>query len=177
MKEILSILMIGIALSMDAFSISLSLGIIFKKTVLKIFPILVGIFHFLMPFLGNILGIKLTKIFNLSSPFLFGMILIILALDLLYHYVHGNNLKIKLNIIELLFLAFSVSLDSFMVGFAMDEITNHIFLALLIISLCSFLFTYLGLLIGRYSNKYLGKYSSLFGMLILLLLGIIQLIN
>ena len=58
MKEIVSIILIGISLSMDTFSLSLSLGSLTNLKRIKIVPLVVGIFHFFMPLLGNLLGIK-----------------------------------------------------------------------------------------------------------------------
>ena len=46
----LSIFLIGLALSMDAFSISLSIGLNNISKLKRIFiPIIVGIMHFIMP--------------------------------------------------------------------------------------------------------------------------------
>ena len=53
---------------MDTFSLSLSLGSISKTNkYLKVFPFLVGIFHFFMPLFGNILGITIMNTFNIAS--------------------------------------------------------------------------------------------------------------
>ena len=55
--NIFLLLLIGICLSMDTFSLSLSLGtfnIVKKKCIL--FSCLVAMFHFIMPLLGVILG-------------------------------------------------------------------------------------------------------------------------
>ena len=60
----LSIFLVGIALSMDAFSLALSIGLnnisSSKKVIL---PIMVGIMHFIMPALGLLLGNEIFKIF------------------------------------------------------------------------------------------------------------------
>ena len=48
--EIVSLIVLGIVLSIDAFSLSLVISIIMKDTIhYKLFPICIGIFHFFMP--------------------------------------------------------------------------------------------------------------------------------
>ena len=63
MSILFSLILIGISLSMDTFSISLSIGScnISKKNIL-FFTLFVGILHFFMPLIGNILGDKIIDI-------------------------------------------------------------------------------------------------------------------
>ena len=57
MQEIIAILLIGISLSMDTFSLSLSIGSVSNQSrLLKLLPLFVGIFHFFMPIIGNYIG-------------------------------------------------------------------------------------------------------------------------
>ena len=64
MQELFSILIIGIALSMDTFSLSLGVGMfdISNKKALRL-ALIVGLMHFIMPFLGMILGEQLIRFF------------------------------------------------------------------------------------------------------------------
>jgi len=176
MQEFVSILLIGISLSMDTFSLSLSLGSIVKENkYLKYFPLVVGIFHYILPLLGNLIGIKIISTFNIASNIILGLILIILGINLAIHYFKDEEIKINLNIISVVLLAFSVSIDSFSVGLGISNITNKHYLSSLIFSVCSFSFTLMGLIIGKYSNKVIGKYASMLGIILLLLLGIYHL--
>ncbi len=176
MKELVSILIIGVSLSMDTFSLSLSLGSLTKKNIyLNLFPLIVGIFHFFMPIIGSFIGVKIMKIFNLASNVILGLVLIILGINLAIHYFKDEQVSISLNLISVLLLAFSVSIDSFSVGLGISNITNHILHASIIFSLCSASFTMLGLIIGKYSNKLIGKYASILGIALLLMLGIYHL--
>ena len=67
MKEIFSIILIGIALSMDTFSLSLGVGMfnVSRKKAL-ILSSIVGVMHFLQPMLGMMLGEQLIKKFELK---------------------------------------------------------------------------------------------------------------
>ena len=175
MKELVSILLIGISLSMDTFSLSLTLGTVSGKKLIKILPLFVGIFHFFMPILGNIIGITLINLFNLASNIILGTVLIILGINLAIHYFKDETAEINLNIIGMLIFALSVSIDSFSVGLGINDITSNYYIASIIFALCSASFTYLGIIIGKYSSKLIGKYAIILGIFLLLTLGIFHL--
>ena len=153
MQELLSIILIGVSLSMDTFSLSLSMGSLIRNNkYLKFFPFIVGIFHFFMPIIGNKIGISIMN------------------------YFKKEEININLSFISILFLAFSVSIDSFTVGLGISDITNKFMLSSFIFSVCSFSFTSLGLIIGKYSSKLIGNYASIIGILLLILLGIFHIL-
>lgn len=175
MKELVSILLIGISLSMDTFSLSLSLGTLSNSKRLKVIPFVVGIFHFFMPLLGNIVGLKLVLLLNLTSHILLGIILITLAINIAFHYFKDEDININLSFWGIVFLALCVSFDSFTVGMGISAITDKYLVSSFIFALCSSSFTYLGILIGRYSSQHIGKYANMLGILLLLILGIYHL--
>lgn len=175
MREIVSILLIGISLSMDTFSLSLTLGTVSENKLIKILPLFVGIFHFFMPILGNIIGITLINLLNLASNIILGTVLIVLGINLAIHYFKDETAEINLNIIGILIFALSVSIDSFSVGLGINDITNNYYIASIIFALCSAAFTYLGIIIGKYSSKLIGKYAIILGIFLLLILGIFHL--
>ena len=176
MKELLILLLIGISLSIDAFSVSTCLGMcdISLKRTLKI-SLTVGLFHFIMPILGVIISYQLHKILLINSDIILGIILLLLGTQLFIETIKPSNKEIN-NTGTLLF-AFGVSLDSFSVGLGLSAITDNLLLASTIFTVCSFSFTFLGLTIGKYINKLLKKYSYLLGTILLTMLGIIFLIK
>ena len=176
MQEIVSILLIGISLSMDTFSLSLSVASIPSKTNnIKYLPLFVGVFHFFMPLLGNIIGLSIVNFLNLASNIILGSVLIILGLNLAFHYFKDETAEIKLNLLGIIIFALSVSIDSFSVGLGINDITKNYILASILFAFCSASFTYLGIIIGKYSNKIIGKYAIILGILLLLFLGIFHL--
>ena len=175
MREIVSILLIGISLSMDTFSLSLTLGTVANNKLIKLLPLFVGIFHFFMPLLGNIIGIALINLFNIASNIILGLVLIALGINLAFRYFQDEKVNIKLSILGLLLFAFSVSIDSFSVGLGITDLTNNYYLAYIIFAFCSASFTYLGIIIGKYCSKLIGKYAIIVGIFLLLLLGIFHL--
>ena len=176
MKEIVSILIVGISLSMDTFPLSLSIGSISKKNIYLMYaPLVVGIFHFFMPLLGNLVGMGLINFLSLTSSKLLGIILLTLGINLAYHYFKDEKISIKLSLIGILLFALSVSIDSFSVGIGISALTKNYIKASIIFAICSTMFTYSGLVVGKYFSKILGKYANLIGVFLLIILGIIHL--
>lgn len=172
-----SILLIGIALSMDTFSLSMGIGMFHneKKLALKL-AFIVGIMHFLMPFLGMVFGKELVRAFELKCDILLGIILIFIAIQMLIDIFKHEEEKFNLSLLGLFLFALGVSLDSFSVGLGITAITENIYLAMGIFAICSFLFTYIGVIIGGFANKILGIYANIIGVIILFILGVIHLI-
>ena len=178
MNKLVSILLIGASLSMDTFSLSLSLSYNLSKTkYFNLLPFTVGIFHFLMPSLGLFLGANILKILNITSNRILGIILIILAINLSKSLKDNSKPIINLNIISIIILSFLVSIDSFTVGFCLSNFDKASHISSIIFAICSFSFTYIGLLIGKYTKKLIGNYSNLIGAILLLLLGIFYLFH
>ena len=68
MQELVSIFLIGVSLSMDTFSLSLSMGTLIKnKKFLTLFPFVVALFHFIMPLIGNKIGITTILVNPISN--------------------------------------------------------------------------------------------------------------
>lgn len=177
MKELFSIILIGIALSMDTFSLSLGVGMfnVSNKKALKLAGI-VGFMHFVMPFLGMMLGEQLIHIFEIKYDILLGFILIIISLQMIIDIIRHEEEKFNLSTIGMFVFAFGVSLDSFSLGIGLKAITSNIYLAMSIFAICSALFTYFGVVVGRFANKLLGTYANILGAIILFVLGFMHLI-
>lgn len=177
MSIIISLFLIGISLSMDTFSVCLSIGSfnINKKTIL-LFSIYVGILHFFMPLFGFILGNKITTYLNINCHLLLGIILIFIGIEMLIQLFKKED-TINLSLINMLILGISVSLDSFSTGLGINAISSDIILSGLIFSVCAFSFTFIGLLIGKYSHDNLGIVSNIIGIILLFLIGILNIIK
>lgn len=174
MKELLILLIIGICLSVDAFSVSTVIGM-YNLNIKKILTssITVGIFHFIMPLIGVIISYQLTKILSIETDLILGIILLLISLQMFIEYIKPSNKEISLNKFGIFLFAFGVSLDSFSVGLGLRAITENLLLSSTVFSIVSFSFTFLGLTLGKYINKLLKKYSYLLGTIFLFIMGII----
>lgn len=167
-----TIFLVALALSMDALSVAISLGIncvSFKKSIF--FITLVGFFHFILPYLGMILGKSFLLNIILNSEKILGLILILLAFEMVYNYFH-NEEKNTYSSINIVFLALTVSLDSFMTGIGLYNVKHNLSLILGTFSITSALFSIIGIFLGDFLNKHIGKYSELIGIIILFALGV-----
>ena len=176
MTSFFTITLIGISLSMDAFSLALAYGMagIEKKKVIAI-SIIVGLFHLIMPLLGLLLGIVIDSISFINLHIIAAIILIYVGLELII-----SNLKeeyIPLNKINTIVFSLSVSIDSLTIGIGLKAITNNYILAPLIFSICSSIFTYLGLILGNIIGKKIGIYSKTIGGFILIAIAILMIIK
>jgi len=163
---VLSIFFIGIALSMDAFSIAISLGTM-KLTKAKklITALLFSFMHFSLTILALFISESLSQLFNIN----FTIILILIFFYSGYVMIFNENKieeKFDYKILNIILLAFSVSVDSFSVGLVLKVYGNSILSSAIIFSICSFLATYLGLFLGECGAKYLKEKAPILGGLI-----------
>lgn len=166
--EIITLIIIGLSLSIDAFSLSLAYGLlnIPKKTIIST-SIIVGIFHFIMPILGMLLGNIITDTLNLDSKYILLTILILILIEMIKSLKEENK-EHELNIINMLIFAFLVSFDSFTLGIGIKYITSNIFFASIIFMILSSLFTFLGFILGKYLTKKATYKIKLIGIILLL---------
>lgn len=173
MSSFFTILIIGISLSMDAFSLALIYGIQGMTKNEKIYlSLIVGIYHFIMPLIGLIFGTILSNINLISIDIVAMLILIYIGIDLI---ISNSKKEERLEISKIGFLIFglSVSIDSLTIGIGLKAITNNFFLSSITFSLTSLIFTYLGLSIGNIIGSKIGSYSKILGGIVLIIIAIL----
>lgn len=164
------VFLVAISLSMDTFSLSIAYGTLgLKRSKILLLSTVVGMFHFFMPLLGNILGYNLLQKVPVNPDILVGIIFILIAIEMLKQ---ENNISSLDKLIAFFIFGFSVSIDSFTVGIGLSEITTNYFLAYFIFSITSFIFTFLGLFFGNILNSKFGKRASILGSMILITLAL-----
>lgn len=163
---------------MDAFALSLSYGIsnVNKKNMI-VTAITVGIFHFFMPLIGNVVGLPLFEYTLIKPRYVLFVVFLILSIDMIIHFFEVEDKKIKLNFIGIILFAISVSFDSFSVGIGISYIYDNILLVVSSFCLISMLFTFLGFSLGKKISNKIGKLSFLFGGIILFLYSFVVLTN
>ena len=165
--KIITIILIAVSLSMDAFSLALIYGTqaISKKGKILL-SIIVGLYHFIMPLIGLSIGLFVTNI-------LVGIILSLIAIEMIISSFKEKEEKFLLSIPGYLLFGLSVSIDSLTTGIGFSAITDKYVISALIFSVTSLLFTFLGLNLGNILNKKYGKISTIIGGLILLVIGLL----
>ena len=173
MSSFFTILLIGISLSLDAFSIALVYGMIGLTKKKKItLSLIVGIYHFIMPLIGLVLGTLIDNLHFINLDIIASIILIYIGIDLIISNFKEEE-TISLSKTGLLMFGLSVSMDSLTVGIGLKAITDSYLLSSVVFSLCSFLFTYLGLILGNIIGNKIGTYSKIAGGIILIVIAII----
>ena len=177
MASFFTILLIGISLSMDAFSLALVYGITGMSDNKKILlSLIVGLYHFIMPLIGLTLGIIIDNIDFIDLHIIASIILIYIGIDLIISNFKEED-TISISKLGMLMFGLSVSIDSLTVGVGLMGITNHFILAPIIFSICSLLFTYLGLILGNIIGNRMGTYSKITGGIILIIVAIMMFIK
>lgn len=175
--QLLTIFIIAISLSMDAFSLSLAYGTLNlnKKDIISL-SIIVGIYHFFMPQIGNQVGEKILSILPIEPNTIVFIVLFIIGLQMILEtFKEEKNIK-KMHLKESIIFGLAVSIDSFSVGIGLKAIYSNVILSSFLFSLMSFLFTYIGLYLGKKINDIVGKISTLFGGIILMIIGLLYII-
>lgn len=174
--EIILLVIIAVTLSMDAFSLSLAYGTIgLDKKNIILLSCIVGIYHFIMPQIGNLFGILILKIIKIEPDIIIALIFTIIGIQMIIELFKEEKETFPLKISQMILFGFAVSIDSFSVGIGLNAITNKNILASSIFSIISFLFTYVGLKTGKYINEKIGKISTLIGGIIIIIFALLYL--
>lgn len=166
-------LIVAVSLSMDTFSLSLAYGMlgIEKKPIIKI-SFIVGIFHFIMPLVGNKIGTYFLSMININPSIIIGIIFLILSIQIILSIIKKETVIPLNDYLSIITFAITVSLDSFSVGLGLKAIgTNYIKIAF-VFMIVSMMFTMFGLVFGKTLSKKIGKKSQIIGIILLLALSI-----
>lgn len=168
-----TIVLVAVGLSMDTFSLSLSYGMLNlnKKDILKI-SLTVGIFHFFMPLIGDLIGEIIIKNILVKEDLIIGIVFLFLTFELIFSLFKKEEIKPFKNYLEILIFSLTVSIDSFTTGIGLDALESSHILISSIFFLVSFLFTYMGLLLGSKINDIVGNKAKLIGIILLFILSI-----
>jgi putative Mn2+ efflux pump MntP len=171
------ILLIAIALSMDAFAVSISLGLSVKKPKIKqllIPAINFGFFQALMPLIGYLAGINfVSQIQNLDHWIAFAL-LVLIGGKMIKESFSNEEKKVKDNpfrFLKMLLLAVATSIDALAVGITFAFFEVNIFTTILIIGFTTFCISAIGLKIANvFGTKYKSK-AEFIGGVVLIVLG------
>ncbi len=172
--ELLLVLTIAVSLSMDAFSLSLAYGTLgIPRKQIYLLSIIVGVFHFFMPIIGMNIGGAILNFFKINPNLIVCVVLSLIGIQMIYEsFKQQEELKV-MKTIELFLFAFAVSLDSFSVGLTLTSISENYLFSALIFAICSSFFTFIGLLLGNKIKKSVGKISTIFGGIVLIIIGLV----
>lgn len=175
-------IMLGIGLAMDAFSVSLVAGMSETKMKKSKMLTVAGVFAFfqaLMPMLGWILIHTVLEFFSAFEKFIPIIALLLLCYIGGKMLIEGLHCKCeecechKLTATTLFIQGIATSIDALSVG--LEIATYSVFEALvsaLVIALVTFIICFFGIIIGKKTGTLLSGKASIFGGIILILIGL-----
>ncbi len=172
-----NILLIAVALSLDAAAVSAANGAHHHRmpltTALKI-SLFFGLFQFIMPLIGWWVGFGLEKIISQFDHWIAFSLLSILGIKMILESLKSVNEKtIDIHNIKVLFLlSIATSIDALVVGMTFALLPVNIWLAVIIIGLTTFVLSFLSIYIGKKCGEQWGRKAEIIGGLILVLIGI-----
>ena len=171
-----TLLSIAIALSMDAFSVSICKGLTTKKFSIKT-AVLCGLwfggFQALMPVIGYFLGVQFESLItNIDHWIAFGLLFLIGVNMIREAFGDEKDEKSSNNDVKTMFLlAIATSIDALAVGVTFAFLQVGIWKAILIIGITTFVFSFTGVAIGNFFGSKYSKPASIIGGVILILIG------
>lgn len=175
--SLIMVIIIAISLSMDAFSLSLAYGTLnLDKKVIRLLSLIVGTYHFFMPLIGMWIGNKILEFLPIQPDTVVFLVLLVIGIEMIIESFKETRAIHFMKFSELLFFGLAVSLDSFSVGLGLHAIYSKPIICSVIFSITSFLFTYVGLYLGKKINNMVGHISTRIGGIFLILIGIFYLI-
>lgn len=176
----LSILLIGVSLSMDAFAIAVTNGLTLKNFNVRHglwMGLYFGGFQCLMPLIGCLLGSTVSQYIATLGPYIsFALLAFIggkMLLDSLKSGDGDGDGMLTLSHKRLLAMAVATSIDALAVGISLAMAGDvNILQAVILIGICTCLLSMAGVRIGSIFGSRFEKKAQLAGGVILILLGV-----
>lgn len=169
------VIVLAVALSMDAFAVSIGLGSKGDTRGLGLKAgLFFGAFQALMPFIGYLGGKGILGWVDAYAPWIAFGLLALIGGKMIYEGLHEGieeDIAAITNKMMLL-LAIATSIDAMAAGFSLTLLDVNAYLACLIIGVTTFAFSWAGVQIGKRSGTWLESKAELFGGTVLILIGI-----
>ena len=171
------VLLLAVALSMDAFAVSIGLGSKQKTTptalALKA-GIYFGIFQALMPLIGYLGGKGVLAWVEGYAHWIAFLLLVLIGGKMIYEsFAEGIEEDIaKITHRVMLMLSIATSIDAMAAGFTLTLLDVNPFIACMIIGITTFCVSWSGVYIGAKSGTWLESKAELLGGVILMLIGL-----
>lgn len=174
----IEILLLAIALSIDASVVSFSQGLIFNKNKRKnslILALSVGFFQGLMPVIGWIIAQGVYKYIEAVDHWIAFVIFLILGLKFIYDAFNSDGEEKKqiscISLKCLLLLSIATSIDALAAGATIYFMSSPILLPAILIGTITFINSLIGFWSGYLFKKFPSKWLEIFAGLILIGLG------
>lgn len=170
------ILILAIALSLDALIVCFSFGTVLSSERLKnscVLALSFGFFQFLMPVIGWYLSSLVYSYLQIFSKWIVFTIFILLAIKFLQSAFSKEEVKINcISILCILWLAIATSIDAMGAGISLRFINVSIIMPAILIGIVTLFNSFIGFWIAVYaSKKFNSRYIEITGAILLLYLA------
>lgn len=175
--NLFDLIVTGIALSMDAFAVSIGKGLSVPRVRAKhclLCGVWFGGFQALMPFLGFVLTGTFAEYITQYDHWIAFALLALIGANMIREALSDDeeSTDASFSVETMLLLAVATSIDALATGVSFAVTNTNIFLAISIIGATTFLFSAAGVRVGSvFGKKYQSK-AELIGGIILILIGI-----
>ena len=173
----IEVVILALALSMDAFAVSIGLGAKHAKKTASLAilsGVYFGLFQGLMPLIGYIGGRGILGWVEAYAPYIAFFLLLLIGGKMIYESlsegIEEDIAKITHRIMFI--LAIATSVDAMAAGYSLTILDVNPFLACVIIGFTTLLFSYVGVYVGAKSGTWLESKAELFGGIVLVLIAI-----
>lgn len=173
------VIILAVALSMDAFAVSIGLGSKGNTRGLGLKAgLFFGIFQALMPFFGYLGGKEILGWVSAYANWIAFGLLVLIGGKMIYEGMHEGIEEDIAAITNkmMLILAIATSIDAMAAGFSLTLLNVNVYLACLIIGVTTFAFSWVGVEIGKRSGTWLENKAEIFGGAVLILIGLKMLV-
>ena len=173
----IEVLLLAFALSMDAFAVSIGLGVKsvkFNKSLALKAALFFGIFQALMPLIGYLASIGLGDFILAFDHWIAFILLSLIGGKMLYESFQENT-EDEINIVTnkvLMILAIATSIDAMAAGFTLGLLELSPYISMVLIGVITFIFSYIGVFIGTKGGSFLEDKAEKLGGIILILIGL-----
>lgn len=176
MKAI-EIVLIAIALGMDAFAVSICKGLAMKKMNIKktiIIGMYFGIFQAIMPIIGYFFGIKFQNVIVSIDHWIAFILLCAIGLNMIKEAFSNEdeNINDLVDFKTMSILAIATSIDALAVGITFAFLQVNIASAVSIIGIITFVISIIGVKLGNVFGTKYEKNAEIIGGSILILMGL-----
>lgn len=170
----LDILLISIGMAMDSFAVSVCKGLSIRKAGIPEgvkCGIYFGGFQALMPVIGYYLGRLFADLIVKIDHWIAFILLLFIGLQMIRESRETENVDDRMDVKTMLILAVATSIDALTIGITLAFINVNIWIVVTSIGVVTFMFSLVGVLIGRRVGSVLGNKAKIIGGLILIYLG------
>ena len=187
--ELYDIILIGVALSMDACALTIANCTTYKCSLNGkrewLMPTAFAIFQGVMPLIGFFIGSLFAKAIGNIGDYITAVIFFFLAGKIVFDIIKDkkqsdcnkcSTTAHRFTIPILLVQALATSIDALAVGVTLINLTFSVYIAILIISAVTFVLVSIALLFGKSLGKIFGEYAEWVGAIILFALAVKSLV-